>query len=72
MRTNEMTLREIRSANINYLRQQGFPVDNISLPLIDRSEHLRNKSEIGNRINVLLILYAIYLEGKSHRPHLRI
>lgn len=57
---------EIRQQNILFLEKQGFPV-NENLPLLDIQECCKIEKEIAERINILHIFYAIYLEGGESR-----
>ncbi|MEQ8337647.1 MAG: hypothetical protein RIA62_09885 [Cyclobacteriaceae bacterium] len=55
---------KIRNDNIAFLASQGNGID-LDLPFIESDTKLRSCEEIGNRINVLHLLYAIYLEGEK-------
>lgn len=54
---------KIRKSNLNNIEKLGYN-SNINLPLIENKE-FKKSSEILNRIIILHILYAVYLEGSK-------
>ena len=57
---------KLRQENIAFLQKEGFPY-NKNLPLLDIEECCKTEKEIADRINILHIFYAIYLEGKKSK-----
>lgn len=58
--------KEIRESTKKLLQENGIEF-NYNLPFLDLPQNIRNKDEIAGRINILHILYAVYLNGSKSR-----